>query len=235
MGTDNVVDLTEEQYRAGKDHIARLVRLNSKKLLNENKYSAAHLETLKNDAHYVCRCDNHDQMQIELDELVSSMNPLQRATYLHIADSINKETTDQLLMAISGEAGTGKSYVAKAIYLCSKLRFGKTNTQIGPVLVVAPTGTAAYNINGFTWQSALNKAKNDKGSVLKKISQETADKLQGKLDGLQVVIIDEMSLIGLETLVDIHRRLQAAQRDKRRAQQLFGGCTVILMGDFYQV
>ena len=138
-------------------------------------------------------------------------------------------------MPISGEAGTGKSYVAKAIYLCSKLRFGKTNTQIGPVLVVAPTGTAAYNINGFTWQSALNKAKNDKGSVLKKISQETADKLQGKLDGLQVVIIDEMSLIGLETLVDIHRRLQAAQRDKRRAQQLFGVCTVILMGDFYQV
>jgi len=234
QGTDDVVNLTEDQYHSGKDHIAHLMRLNSKKLFSENKFSIAQCQARKTDPHFICHCDNHNQMQIELAALVSSMNALQRETYLHIAESINKDTPEQLLMTISGEAGTGKSYIAQAIRLCTKLRFGKTNTHIGPFLAVAPTGTAAFNINGFTWQSALNKAKNDKGSVLKKISQDTADKLQGKLDGLKVVIIDEMSLVGLESLVDINRRLQAAQSDKVRAQQLFGGCTVILMGDFYQ-
>ena len=164
------------------------------------------------------------------------MNSMQRRAYERFTQSFeNQDKPEQLLMTISGEAGTGKSYITQAIRLFTKIKFGKTNSPIGPILVVAPTGSAAYNVNGYTWQSVLNKSKSDNGSVLKNVSQHVSNQLQGKLNGLQVVIIDEMSLINLESLVDINRRLQAAQRDPARQQMLFGGCIVILMGDFYQV
>lgn len=235
-GTECVVDLTDLQYKSGKDYIAKLTRIAAEKLSKENKFSDKDSQARSKDPRTVCKYDNHQKMKEELDALIRSMNTLQLRAYERFTQSFEKrDKPEQLLMTISGEAGTGKSYITQAIRLFTKIRFGKTNSAIGPILVVAPTGSAAYNVNGYTWQSVLNKSKQDKGSVLKKVSQHVSNQLQGKLDGLQVVIIDEMSLINLESLVDINRRLQAAQRDKTRQQMLFGGCTVILMGDFYQV
>ena len=162
------------------------------------------------------------------------MNTLQRKTFERIKSGV-LGGAEQLLMIISGEAGTGKSYISAAVQMLSKIHYGKTDSLIGPCLVVAQTGSAAYNIKGFTWHSALNKNKREGSNLLTPVSQSTANQLQGKLDGVEVVIIDEMSLISLESLVDINRRLQAAQTDKLRREQPFGGCHVILMGDFYQV
>ena len=235
-GTENVVDLTDVEYKWGKDYIAKLTRIAADKLSKENKFSDIDSRARSKDPCAVCKYDNHQEMVDELATSILSMNTMQRRAYERFTQSFeNQDKPEQLLMTISGEAGTGKSYITQAIRLFTKIKFGKTNSPIGPILVVAPTGSAAYNVNGYTWQSVLNKSKSDNGSVLKNVSQRVSNQLQGKLNGLQVVIIDEMSLINLESLVDINRRIQAAQRDPARQQMLFGGCTVILMGDFYQV
>ena len=232
--TPNVVNLNEVQYQTGKDHIARLVRLNTKKLVQQNRFNPADRQAKIANPRYVSRFDDHEQLERAMQESVASMNTLQRKTFERIKSGVIGGA-EQLLMIISGEAGTGKSYISAAVQLLSKIHYGKTDSLIGPCLVVAQTGSAAYNIKGFTWHSALNKNKRDGSNLLTPVSQSTANQLQGKLDGVEVVIIDEMSLISLESLVDINRRLQAAQTDKLRREQPFGGCHVILMGDFYQV
>lgn len=53
-----------------------------------------------------------------------------------------------------GTAGTGKSYLIKAIVRMLR-EMGATGSKT-PVLVVAPTGVAAFNINGVTIHSALS-------------------------------------------------------------------------------
>ena len=62
--------------------------------------------------------------------------------------------TGQLRMVVSGEGGSGKSHLIDCIVLYSRIHYGYDHTLHGPVLVVAPTGMAANNINGSTIDSA---------------------------------------------------------------------------------
>ena len=61
----------------------------------------------------------------------------------------------QLIGFVSGEGGTGKSFLIDALYLFCQIEHGKTPGLFGPCLKLAPTAAAAHNIGGFTWQSAL--------------------------------------------------------------------------------
>jgi len=80
----------------------------------------------------------------------------------------------------------------------------------------------AYIISagGFTYQSALNmnerknKGKGNANDILRDLSQVISNKLQGKLDGVRFVIFDEMSMLSLRGLVEIDRRLRAAQKNE---------------------
>jgi hypothetical protein len=74
-----------------------------------------------------------------------------------------------------------------------------------PVVVLAPTGVAAFNINGVTIHSSLsipiitNKSLDVKGERLKK--------LQDRLKNVQYIIIDEKSMVGRRMLALIDMRL----------------------------
>jgi hypothetical protein len=60
------------------------------------------------------------------------------------------EAKDQMLLAVAGEGGVGKTRVIKAVELGFKLLQWKDE-----VLKLAPTGAAAYNIRGRTIHNAL--------------------------------------------------------------------------------
>ncbi|KAH3721305.1 hypothetical protein DPMN_064225 [Dreissena polymorpha] len=74
------------------------------------------------------------------------------------------------------------------------------------VLLLAPTGTAAHNINGITVHSALKLPINQhsKSSEYTPQSQEKLHELQTKYNGLTTVITDEISLISSQDLFRIH-------------------------------
>lgn len=106
---------------------------------------------------------NHDGVapqQDALDRLVAEMNPGQKAAYDKVITHFEsyKEFPgctegEPLRMFLSGEGGTGKSHVLHAIIMHARIRWGRTAGYYGPVLVVAPTGNAAYNVGGHTWHS----------------------------------------------------------------------------------
>ena len=137
--------------------------------------------------------------------------------------------TGQLRMVVSGEGGSGKSHLIDCIVLYSIIHYGYDHTLHGPVLVVAPTGMAANNINGSTIDSACytykyNAENEDKPSFLKL--------LQDNLGLLNILIIDEASMLGLDKLGKLDKIFRRA---KCTYGQFLGGIHYIILGDFFQL
>ncbi|VDI00598.1 Hypothetical predicted protein [Mytilus galloprovincialis] len=100
------------------------------------------------------------------------------------------------------------------------------------VLLTAPTGTAAFNINGLTIHHALSIFKTltvDKAML----GEDKLNTLRSKLENLQILIIDEVSMVNKRLLFFIHERLR--QIKKRPEKDPFGGVSVIAVGDFFQL
>ena len=100
------------------------------------------------------------------------------------------------------------------------------------VLKVAPTGTAAYNINGSTIHSAF--ALPLQSTQYLPLSSEKLAKLRSKYSSLTVLIIDEISMVGTKLFSFIHQRLQEI-KDTRSANSVFGNVCILAVGDFYQL
>ena len=99
--------------------------------------------------------------------------------------------------------------------------------QVG---VAAPTGVAAFNIEGRTLHSLLSlpvkgEFKELQGERLHEIHQSLAD--------MKYLIIDEMSMVGRTLQGQIDKRLR--QVFPHQADSLFGGCSCFLFGDFEQL
>ena len=109
---------------------------------------------------------------------------------------------------LSGPRGVGKSHVVKLIHTDSvKLLQCAQQITVEDVLILltAATGVAAHNINGIIVHLAflLNDRKST-NSTYYGLEADTLNTLQLHLEQLMVVIIDEISMIGAETLYKIH-------------------------------
>ena len=58
-------------------------------------------------------------------------------------------------------------------------------------------------------------------------------KMQEELSSMKYLIIDEMSMVGRKVFGMIDRRLR--QAFPRNSQVVFGGCSILLFGDFGQL
>ena len=96
--------------------------------------------------------------------------------------------------------------------------------------MVALTGVAAFNIRSTTIHSALLIPISSNNLDL---NGERLKKLQKKLEGVSYLIIDEKSMVGRRMLALIDMRLRQAFPQKQN--QVFGGLSVILVGDFGQL
>ena len=102
-----------------------------------------------------------------------------------------------LRMIVSGTAGTGKSYLIQ----CLRFLLGDR------LYVAAPTGPAAYNVDGYTLHSLL--ALPVKGDF-KELEGNRLQSMQTSLAGIDYIIIDEMSMVGRKLFGQVDRRLRQA-------------------------
>ena len=149
------------------------------------------------------------------------------------ANGSNDKHGSQLLMFLSGQGGTGKSHLIRAVSLLAYITYGRTEGLWGPIRLCAPTGNSAYNIGGSTWQSALGKSVTEK--ALKNNTPMAAagvQRLVHKALGCKCFVLDEISLLSSQETFEVHKRLCYATgvHDKP-----FGGLHVIFSGDFYQL
>jgi ATP-dependent DNA helicase PIF1 len=99
------------------------------------------------------------------------------------------------------------------------------------VLRAAPTGVAAHNISGRTLHSLLRLPTKLNSDT--KISDANRGTLQRALQHCEYLIIDEKSMIGVAMLGCVDQRLRQAFPEYNL--EPFGGISIILFGDFFQL
>ena len=98
------------------------------------------------------------------------------------------------------------------------------------ILVCAPTGTAAFNINGQTLHSAFSLPFGNLSNY-QSLNADALYKMRTAFKDLKVLFIDEISMVGPNQLLYIHRRLV----DLTGCKEPFGGISILVSGDHYQL
>ena len=115
---------------------------------------------------------------------------------------------------LSGDAGTGKSYILKQV-----INTLPTNTTV----VCAPTGVAAVNIHGITIHRLL-ELNPDKDII--NLHPEHVPK---KMEKIKTVIVDEISMCRSDLFIWLSETLKLAENKYKHSIQL------VVVGDFYQL
>jgi hypothetical protein len=131
----------------------------------------------------------------------------QKRAYEKAIAHLTGENPDQLRMFLSGEGGTGKSKVLKLVIEFTRLHFGRTEGHHGAVIPMGPTGPSAHNINGFTYHTIA--ALGSGSSAGPNIGQKTAEQKGQGMRGVQLFIIDEISLVSKQDLAILEQRIKA--------------------------
>ncbi len=124
---------------------------------------------------------------------------------------------------ITGKAGTGKSTLLRT-YLES------LNGE--KVLVTAPTGVAALNIDGFTIHRSFGfRPGMYPDDIRPGGTWRAGERVAGVLKALDVLVIDEISMVR----ADLFDMVDLALRRVRGNDLLFGGVQLVLVGDLLQL
>lgn len=125
---------------------------------------------------------------------------------------------------ITGCAGSGKTYLLQQFIL--NLRFQKMGVGI-----TASTGVAATHLSGMTihtWAGVGIKNKLTHADIAELLKRPYLHK---RFRNLNVLIIDEVSMLSSDTLEAVDQILRAF----KRSDLPFGGIQVVLCGDFFQL
>jgi ATP-dependent exoDNAse (exonuclease V) alpha subunit len=124
---------------------------------------------------------------------------------------------------ITGKAGTGKSTLLKEF-----VEYCKENDI--NCAVVAPTGIASINVGGTTIHSMFQIDIHNP-TQLKKLNPIK----KGLLRAVDVLIIDEISMVSDEIMEVIDRRMNQAKFGDNPHSKRFGGARLLLFGDIFQL
>lgn len=137
-------------------------------------------------------------------------------------DYMQEDILDEWQILSSLYPGTGKSHLIKSI----KITLMST-TPIGqsPLLLLAPTGIATFNIQASTIHSTLRIPIKE----MTPLQGQTLATFQESMHFIQYILIDEMSFIGPKLLQQIDKRLREAFPSQNHIP--FGGRSIMLFGD----
>ena len=170
-----------------------------------------------------------EQPSLSTSRLPDEVDPSCFNTQQHIAyETINQHYTAYtsgykplpLHMIIYGTAGTGKSFLIRAM----------AQLLGSACLLTGTTGIAGFNICGITLHSALQLPL--QFSSGKDLQGQALYRLQQRLQNVQYLIIDEISMLGQRLLFWVDRRLRQATGN---LNVCLGGLSVIMIGDFGQL
>ena len=188
-----------------------------------------------------CRIEPRNPLMTEQQAhtMMQQLNNEQRQLFNYVSKWCNEKSRDIGLLPfrifLTGGAGTGKSHVIKCIQYHAESAFRRMSdvtVDDETVLLVAQTGTAAFNISGQTICSALKippKATKD----YRPLAEASLNTLRAKYQHLQLLIIDEISMVSTIQLSYIHGRLQ--QIKGASDTSFFGNVSILAVGDFHQL
>ena len=141
---------------------------------------------------------------------------------------------EPIYLFLTGGGGAGKSHLIRTIYhtAVKTFRHPPFNPELPTVLLDAPTGVAAINIDGTTINTGLAPPE-EVGDYLPAMSDQRKTQYRLSLKDLKLIIIDEISMVGNTTLLHIHQRLKEIFGCS--SSKLFAGISIIAVGDLCQL
>ena len=134
-----------------------------------------------------------------------------------------------LHMTVQGPGGTGKSFVINVIVTAVEKLFLRAKVTE----VVAPTGSAAYNVGGKTFHSTFLL---DWRQPWKNLGSDRLEILEKKLLRTLVLIIDERSLVSMELLGCAKHNAETCAHGGTNRTTPWGGIPIVLaFGDDHQL
>ena len=130
-----------------------------------------------------------------------------------------------LRLFLSGGAGVGKSTVTNALYE-ALVRYINSQLETAPDEIKKNT----FNIKGNTLHSAF-KIPANRGFSYCTLDRDRLNTIKSQLQKLQVIFIDEISMVGSGMPNFLNLRLQQIMGSK----EPFGGLSVITVGDLFQL
>jgi len=127
------------------------------------------------------------------------------------------DSDDQQFIYRTGAAGTGKTTLIEKVLDENNLK----------KIVVAPTGVAALNIGGSTINSAFRIG----FDIFPQIQESNDPRFKKLLKNLELLIIDEISMVRAPMLDAISETLKL----HRNSKEPFGGIHVLACGDLFQL
>ena len=173
---------------------------------------------------------------------ISSLNKKQKEIYDVVAEHIRQTIAfligqistppTPIYMFITGSAGSGKSRVLTAIRQLMKRSFP---TDI--CVVSAPTGVAAFGINGCTihrtYQLPIQRQSKGLYGQYTRLQDDKLQEMRKKFHDVHYNIIEEISMVSYDNFINIHRRLNEIKTPN--STNLFGKTSVICFGDLMQL
>ena len=133
-------------------------------------------------------------------------------------------------MTINGPGGSGKSVLIQTIIAVLRTLFNTNNVA----LVAAPTGSAAFNVNGETLHRLVSIGISKNEEPLTEVKKKI---LLSRFSNLLCLIIDERSLLSATTISKAETRIKKTIHNSLgNINEYFGGLPVVLLvGDDYQL
>jgi len=152
------------------------------------------------------------------------LNLEQERAFCIVANHATIDNPTQLKMYLGGMGGTGKTQVLNAL-----IEFFKERNESHRIMILAPTGSAAALLNGSTYHSVLGTGSEGNRTRNEQTFQRNVCE---RLDGVEYIFLDEISMVACHELYQISASLAKA---RNMTEVPFGGLNMIFAGDFAQL